>query len=98
MKVQVGRVLRAHGVRGWVRIGGSEALLDAKRLTLDGTDYEVEQSQRERGDFLFKLKGCDDRNGAEALRGSAVELPRDELPALADDEVYVADLVGCDVF
>jgi 16S rRNA processing protein RimM len=98
MKLKIGRVLRAHGVKGWVRLAGSEALAEARQLWVGGILREVEHAQGERGDFLVKLHGIDDRDAAEALRGADVELPKDALPALGEDEVYVADLVGCTVF
>ena len=35
-----------------------------------------------------------DRGAAEALRGTTLSLPRDELPALGEGEYYHADLIG----
>jgi 16S rRNA processing protein RimM len=34
---------------------------------------------------------------AEALNGLIVAIPREQRAALADDEVYIADLIGCDL-
>jgi 16S rRNA processing protein RimM len=41
--------------------------------------------------------GVDSREGAQALTGRVVGLPRAALPALDDDEFYWVDLLGCDV-
>jgi 16S rRNA processing protein RimM len=99
--VSIGAVVRAHGVRGLVRVrpfdAASDALATSRRVYLGGIARTVEHAARERDEWLVKLGGVDDRDAAEALKGQVVELPRGELPALAPDEVYVADLVGCDV-
>jgi 16S rRNA processing protein RimM len=55
------------------------------------------QVQPERADWLVKLAGVDDRDAAEALRGQPLSVLRDELPPAGDDELYVADLIGCRV-
>ena len=99
MKVVIGAVLRAHGVRGWARIrAGSDAVLHLDRLFVGGRAYPIEGIQAERGDFLVKLAGVSDRDAADALRGQVVEIPKDELPPPGDGEVYAADLIGCQVF
>ena len=38
-----------------------------------------------------------DRNAAEALRGTALTVPREALPPLGDGEYYHADLIGLPV-
>lgn len=98
-KLQIGRVLRAHGVRGWVRVGSdSEALLELAEVWLDGKRVKILEAQSERGDFLLRLEGVTDREGAEALRGHLLYIDREALPPPEPGELYVADLVGCEVF
>lgn len=52
----------------------------------------------ENGIYLVTLDGVEDRTAAEALQLQEVYARRDELPELAEDEVYQADLIGCQVF
>ncbi|HHN67782.1 MAG TPA: 16S rRNA processing protein RimM, partial [Thermopetrobacter sp.] len=48
--------------------------------------------------LIATLKGVDDRNAAEALKGRQLKLPRAKLPeTAADDEFYIADLIGLTV-
>jgi 16S rRNA processing protein RimM len=96
-RVQLGTVVRAHGVGGLVRVRGSAALAAMRRLFVGGRPFAVEALQRERGDFLVRLEGVGDRDAAEALRGAPVEVEREALPPPAADELYVADLIGCAV-
>jgi 16S rRNA processing protein RimM len=96
--LEIGFVLRAHGVRGVLRVRATGATLEtARRLFLDGKWHTVEWAQRERAEWLVKLVGIDDRDVAAALRGKALAIDAAERPPAGDDEVYVADLVGCHV-
>jgi 16S rRNA processing protein RimM len=49
----------------------------------------------DKDDFLVELEGVSDRESANALKGQPVCVLRDELPAPDEDQLYVADLVGC---
>ena len=49
----------------------------------------------DRGHYIVTLDGIADRTAAESLQLQDVYADRAELPALSDDEVYQADLVGC---
>jgi len=97
-RLVVGTVSRAHGVRGLVRVVGSDALLTLSRVWIGGREFAVEHVTPERGDALLQLRGVGDRDAAEALRGQRVEALKEDLPAPGDDEIYAADLVGCAVF
>ena len=43
---------------------------------------------------MARFEGVSDRSAAESLRGSLLEIDRDALPPLAEDEYYHADLIG----
>lgn len=94
--LEVGFVLRAHGVRGMLRVrSGGDSVGSVRELVVGGQPYAVQHVQREREDWLVKLAGVDDRDQAEALKGKPVAIADAARPAPADDELYVADLVGC---
>lgn len=57
----------------------------------------VAQFRRSRELAFLRLDGIDDRTAAEGLEGFVASIARADLPALDDDEVYLADLVGLDV-
>ena len=46
---------------------------------------------------IAKAEGIDDRNAAEALRGTELFIPRSALPEPNEDEFYYSDLEGLDV-
>jgi 16S rRNA processing protein RimM len=46
---------------------------------------------------VAKLAGCDDREGADRLRGSDVAVPRESLGEADEGTLYWVDLVGLEV-
>jgi 16S rRNA processing protein RimM len=97
--LEIGTVLRAHGVRGLLRVAAdSDALTHLQQVFIDGREFKVERVQPERADYLVQLEGVCDRDQADALRKKKLLARKDELPPLAADEIYVADLVGCRVY
>jgi len=97
----VGRVARAHGIRGRVLVAPynaeSTGLEKVRRLWLSGREYEVARAERVNLGYLVALRGIDDRDAADALRGQEVEADRDELPPAEEGEVYAIDLIGFEV-
>jgi 16S rRNA processing protein RimM len=102
--VLVGYVSGAYGLNGWVRIkpyaNHPEALLHAKRWWFDKPqlhDVDMLQAKMHSTDVVAQLMGIVDREAAEGLRGTAVQISRAHFPALADGEFYWADLIGLKV-
>ncbi len=105
MRVVVGRVGRPHGIRGEVTVEVRTDEPDRRFVT--GAVLSVEGSTRtltvagthwHSGRLLVQFAGVDDRNAAEAIRGSILEAERadDEVPE-DPEEFYDAQLVGCSV-
>ena len=105
--VVMAQVQAPFGVQGWIRIrpysGAPDAMLDYKQWWLRPAGSE---SWREvarlggrvhSGAVLAQLDGVATREDALALRGAEIGVPRAAMPALAQDEIYWADLVGLDV-
>ncbi len=99
--VLLGVVIGAQGIRGEVKVktftGDPEALGDYGPLQ----DVRGEQTFRltvrrlAKGDVVIaSIKGIDDRNAAEALKGTELFVPRSALPPAAEGEFYYADLIG----
>ena len=103
--LEIGRVSKAHGITGELRIvphwESSDALEQVSEiwLTLQGqrTAYAVERARAVPRAYLVKLRGVDDRNAAEALHGATVSVPRSVLPPLEPGEYYLIDLIGAKV-
>ena len=95
--VTLAAVIGAHGVAGEVRLklfGEGVAGLKSFRAFNDGKLTVEKLRDDGKGGAVARFAGVSDRNGAEALRGTALTVPRAALPALGDDEYYYADLLG----
>ena len=99
-RVEIGGVARAHGIRGEVVIvthdPDSDTLGFVDRVFVNGIARTVTNARDTHRGWLVQLEGVVTRNDAEALRGATVEVLRDDL-ALDDDDVLLADIIGCKV-
>ena len=98
-RLSVGAIASAHGVRGQFKVkpftatprdiaaygpvwaGDRQLTLQIRGMTANGF-------------VIVAAEGVTDRNAAEALRGTELQVERSALPDAADDEVYHADLIG----
>lgn len=101
--VCVGAIAGAHGVRGAVKVKSFTA--EAADLTAYGPLSDESGKRRfgltpigmARGEILARIDGVEDRDQAEALRGTRLYADRARFPAPEEDEFYHADLIGLDV-
>jgi 16S rRNA processing protein RimM len=59
---------------------------------------EVERTWMHGDHLIFKFRGVDTISDAEKLAGAEVAIPFEQRAALSEDEVYLDDLIGCEVF
>ncbi len=97
--ILLGRITGAHGIRGAVKL--KSFTTDPKAIstygalqTSDGREIEIARMKAVPDGFIADLKNIKDRNQAESLKGQDLSLPRNRLPATADNEVYLVDLIG----
>jgi 16S rRNA processing protein RimM len=79
-----------------------ERFRDRKRLWLLSEDastpsheMELVHSWLHKGGIVLHFAGIDSISDGEMLAGLVVAIPRAERAALAEDEVYIGDLIGC---
>jgi len=105
--IEVGVIGQAYGVRGQVKVfphagaaDGDAAMLNAKYWWLRGPRESAPRRTAVRGAKVHSgavavsIAGCDDRDAALALKGTAVLVRRADFPALPDGEYYWVDLLG----
>jgi 16S rRNA processing protein RimM len=109
----VGMIRNAQGIRGEVVVepitDAPDAVFASGRRVFVGdhsgnvpvsepaSSLVVESARPFKGGLIVKFEDVADRNAAELLRGRYLILPFDELEPLADDEVYLHDLIGMKV-
>jgi 16S rRNA processing protein RimM len=105
--LELGLVVRPHGVKGAVRVHlhnpASTALDGLRQVIVVQGGEQRSMSFRQLGDpsgggaVVLELDGVGDRDAAEALRGARLLVERAALPALEEGEYYYEDLLGCRV-
>ena len=102
--VLVGRILRAHGVRGEVLV---EVLSDNPRRFAVGSELLAARAGRALGKVTIRaahphpaglriaFAEATDRTAAAALTGAELEADRASVPAAAPGAYYLFELVGC---
>ncbi len=99
MRLEVGRIGRAHGLHGDVTVAPitnrDERFASGSVLYIGDRPLVVASARRHQARWLVRFEGVDDRNGAEALRGCV--LTADPLGDASDGELWVHDLVGAEV-
>jgi len=99
-KILAGEIVAAQGLRGEVRVQTfTQSPNDFTELKIDSEKFHQDEFKFVRAlpnssIIIAKIKGIDDRNAAESLRGAQLFINRDTLPALPDGEFYHADLIG----
>lgn len=108
-RVDVGRVIKAHGLRGQVVVGGVRLTLEefvglghVYARGVAGTTGEKAATQRLeitdakpfQQSMIVRFEGFDRREEADELHGVVLEVDPAQLPVNADGTVYLFQLVG----
>ena len=97
-RIALAAVAGAHGVKGEVRLklfsDSVDSLSRHKLLYIGGVPRRLLAVRDSGKTAVARFEGVADRAAAEALRGSLIEIDRDQLPPLEEGEYYHADLIG----
>lgn len=103
--LEMGVFGRAHGIKGEVSLVWHGDSQPAKGQTLYARDavgefkpYSIKSLRMHKGRPVVVLQGINDRTDAESLNGLKIYLDRGDLAPLENDEAYLADLAGCEIF
>lgn len=101
--LEIGRITSPHGVKGEVKLevwsDSPQSLLKVETVYFapdGGQPVEVESSRPHKDRLLLKLKGIDDMDGANSLRGKVLRAHRDSIKR-AEGSYFIEDLKGLDV-
>jgi len=107
----VGRVRRAHGIRGELVVetmtDAPDAIFAAGRRVLagdatgkptrDALELRIVRSSPFKGGLIVAIEGIDDRNTADSWRDRTFLVPESEVEPPGEDEMFLHDLVGMSV-
>ncbi len=108
-RIDVGRVVKPHGLRGQVVVGGVRLSLDEFKglghvyaRGVAGTTGEaaatrrldIEEAKAFQHSLIVRFAGFSDRDEAGAIHGAVLEIDPAQLPANEEGTVYLFQLVG----
>ena len=103
---EIGHISNTHGLRGEMKVRPftedkkryeelEKILIDIKG---DYKEYDIESVRYQKDIVLLKLKGVDDIDAAEKLKNYYIYIQREDAKDLQEDEYFIADLIGLEVF
>jgi 16S rRNA processing protein RimM len=108
-RVDVGRVIKAHGLRGQVVVGGVRLSKDefvalghvyARGVAGAGGGaaatrrLDIVEAKEFQHNLIVRFDGFSDRDEAEEIHGAVLEIDPAQLPATEEGTVYLFQLVG----
>lgn len=105
----VGKLVNTQGLRGEVRVisttdfpdqrfrKGNELFLFHPSLT-EPLPMKIATRRPHKGFEILSFQGYDNINDVEKYKGGELKIPEDQLMELEEDEFYIHQLVGCQVF
>ena len=95
--LEVGRIHKAHGIRGEVAVSLTSNREERRRrgsiVYVDGKEMVINSVKELHDRYIFGFEGFTDRNQAETLSGKVMYAP----PIDDDDELWVHEMIGCRV-
>ena len=102
---RIGQIVNTQGLKGEVRVypytDDINRFDDLEYFYLDkglNNKYEVERVRYKGNMVIMKIKGIDSIELAQKLKTKNMYIGRDQGKELEEDEFFVADLIGLDVF
>ena len=100
--IEMGQIVAPHGIKGEVKITAfCKANVFASYAPFydaDGHALKVQVKHICKNQVVALVGDVHDRNTAETLRGTKIFVEHKVLPKLKDNEYYVCDLIGSEVF
>lgn len=104
--LRVGTYANTHGVRGEIKVyphtDDVRRFSDLDSVMLDTKDgiitYEIQSVRYYKNMAIIKFKGIDNINDIEKYKGSDIFIDRSQAVELDEDEYFLCDIIGADVY
>jgi len=104
-KIYLGKITGVHGIKGWLKIQSfsspPENILNYPQWIINNQGkedfYSIEQGRKQKNTIVVKLEKINDRNTAESLINSKIQILRSDFPKLSNENYYWSDLVGLSI-
>ena len=103
---EIGLVSNTHGLKGELKIRpyteNAKRYEELKAIWItvnnEKKEYEIETVRYQKDFVLLKLKGIESIEDAEKLKNHIITIPRHSAKKLNENEFFIADLIGCEVY
>ena len=103
---EVGQIVNTFGVKGFVKVNPFTDDItrfdELKKVYIckknEMNEVEIEEVKYHKNMVLLKLKGIDDMNEAEKLKGLYLKIHRKDAIPLPEGTYFIADLIGLKVY
>lgn len=103
---EIGQITNTHALKGELKVRpfteSKKRFEELKSILVDFNDelvkYDVEKVRYQNDVILLKLKGIDDIDEALKLKSHYIKIPRTDAKETEEDEFFIADLIGCEVY
>lgn len=103
---EIGHIDNTHGLRGEMKVrnysNNPKRYEELKSILVkvkeEYIEYQIEKVRYQKDIVLLKLKDIDTIEQAEKLKGLSIYIKRADAPKLNEDEYYIADLIGFEIF
>jgi 16S rRNA processing protein RimM len=97
---KIGKITKAHGIRGEVRVFPTTddpsrfQLLIGKKINVNNNFLKLTNARLQKETVILKFAEINDRNASEELVGAVISIPEEMALPLDSDEYYIRDLIG----
>lgn len=100
-RIEVGKIVNVHGIRGDVKINpfvdDTDAFYKFSYLYVKDSKMKIKNVKFVKHCPILSLEGIDSVEKAETLRNTSVYVEEEMMPALSENEFYVKDIIGLSV-
>lgn len=109
MKVEVGKIVNTHGVKGEIKIKSDSdftetrfqpgEVVEIEREGKETLEFKIASYRMHKGLHMLTFEGINNINDIEYLKGEMIVQERDhEEIELGEHEYFYSDIIGCTVF
>lgn len=109
MKVEVGKIVNTHGVKGEIKIKSDSdftetrfqpgEVVEIEREGKETLEFKIASYRMHKGLHMLTFEGINNINDIEYLKGETIVQERDhEEIELGEHEYFYSDIIGCTVF
>ncbi|WP_103980966.1 ribosome maturation factor RimM [Helcococcus massiliensis] len=101
-KIKVGKIINTHAIKGELKIDtlSKETFDRGVTYYIGKSDekFEVENVRSHKGYSIVKFKDYNNINDVLKFKGMDIYIEEDDLADLEEDEYYIKDLIGLDIY